>query len=317
MEQDNATPTGAESLQPAHAGRNAALAQIATAVNASYQQDMAAFNEETGEIAAKPKAEPEKVEAAAEVEQQEEQQQESQEAIQQTQTQAPQDEMETIVVDGQQVQVKRTQLLDAGKRTLQKEATADKRLAEAAEIRRQAEAFLNAARRQPSQDADTQVQSPSSDATNEDGRQQVRATPQDWDALVDQRLYLRDAEKAAQKFKAEFPEITQDPLLARLVSQLEDERIAKAVAEGTPLGDPWEAYKGHGETIKSRFIKPATSAQSAVSEDRQERKRSTTTVVGAGARAQSPQPQKTLTTAEQIEKMRIARMGRAIPMSKA
>lgn len=306
---DNATQTGADNLQPAHAGRNAALAQIAKAVDASYQEDMNRFDETTGVIEEKEK---QAQTAETQQEEQEEQQQETQEA----KPEAKEDDLETIVVQGQKVQVNKSQLLDAGRRTLQKESTADKRLQEATEMHRQAQAYLASLKQQhqPSSDADAQNQSPSSDATNEAGAQRP-ATQDQIRALVRQEQWLANAETAAQRFMSEFKDIAEDPMLMRLASHLEDERIAQAKSEGIPLGDPWEAYKKHGETIRTRFGKPQVE-KAAVSEDRVERKRSTTTVVGAGARMQASQPQKPLSTSEQIEKMRIARMGKAIPIAR-
>jgi hypothetical protein len=314
MTQDNATQTGADSLQPAHAGRNAALAQIAKQVDAGYQQDLASFNEETGEIT--PRQAPTQEQQTeptnqGQAEEQNEGQDEQQPAQQQT---APTEDLETIVVDGQQVQVKRSQLLDAGKRTLQKEATADKRLQEATETLRQVQAYATQLRQtQPSQDAGQFSQSPSQDATNGNGLSRQQATP-DLGTLVDERLWIHEATKAAQRFRSEFKDIADDPLLMRLAGQLEDERLAEAAGQGLPPGDPWEAYRKHGETIRARFLKPApTQAQVTGTEDRLERKRSTTTVVGAGARMQPSQPQKPLSTAEIIEQQRLARQrGRQI-----
>jgi hypothetical protein len=311
MQQDNATQTGAESLSPAHAGRNAALAQIASQVNAGYQEDLASFDETTGQIlpkqAEKPEQQPAQETQAAVQEGEQEEQRESQQATQQTPAQ--EEDLETIVVDGQQVQVKRSQLFDAGKRTLQKEATADKRLQEATEMLRQAQAYAQSLRQQhqPSQDAGDFSQSPpGQDATNRSGAQ-VQATPEDIRALVRHEQWLANAETAAQRFRTEFKDIADDPLLMRLAGQLEDERLAQAAQSGAPLGDPWEAYRKHGETIRTRFLKTNQTVQPAVSEDRQERKRSTTTVVGAGARMQASQPKQPLTTTEIIEQQRIAR----------
>lgn len=307
MDQDNATQTGADSLQPAYTGRNAALAEIAKQVNARYQEEMTPLDEEAG-VNRQVGRETESVQDEPEEEQEEQQEQEQP-------TPKPEDDLETIIVDGQQVQVKKSQLLDAGKRTLQKEASADKRLQEATEMLRQAQAYAQSLRQQhqPSSDAGDLSQSPSSDATNRSGEQQ--ATP-DTRALVRQELWLASAETAAQRFRTEFKDIADDPLLMRLAGQLEDERLAQAESSGAPLGDPWEAYRKHGETIRERFGKPQT-VKAATSEDRLEKKRSTTTVVGAGISKQSPQPQKPPSTSEQIEKMRIARMGRAIPMKRA
>jgi hypothetical protein len=323
MPQDNATQTGADSLQPAHAGRNAALAQIARAVNESYQEDLSPFDETSGQILPKQQATQatqQPAQTTAEAEQDGEQQGEQDEQQEQQQaapaTTTPEEDVETIVVQGQQVQVKKSQLLDAGRRTLQKEATADKRLQEATELLRQAQAYAQGTRQsaQPSQDAGQFSQSlPGQDETNGSGAQARQATP-DPRALVREELWMHDATKAAQKFQDEFKDIAADPLLMRLASQLEDERLAQAAEQGLPPGDPWEAYRKHGETIRERFLKPqATTVTPAVSADRLERKRSTTTVVGSGARMQASQPQKALTTSEIIEQQRLARQrGRQI-----
>lgn len=321
MQQENATQTGAENLQPAHAGRNAALAQIAKQVDASYQEDMNPFDESTGAVLPKQQATQQPVQTAQPEANEEDggEQQEEQQAEQQPVAQTkPEDDVETIVVQGQQVQVKKSQLLDAGRRTLQKEATADKRLQEATEMLRQAQAYAMSLRQsaQPSQDAGQNTQSPSEqDATNRSGQaNQSQATP-DLRALVKHELWLTNAESAAQRFRTEFKDIAEDPMLMRLAAQLEDERLATAESTGEPLGDPWEAYKKHGETIRQKFGKPQ-SVQPAVSEDRQERKRSTTTVVGSGARMQQTSTPKPLSTSERIENMRIARMGKAIPIAR-
>lgn len=320
MQQDNATQTGAESLQPAHSGRNAALAQIASAVNASYQEDLVSFDETSGQILPKQAEKPpvqqpaQETQAAAEEDGEREEQPESQEAAQQTAK--PEEDLETIVVDGQQVQVKRSQLIDAGRRTLQKEEAAAKRLEEATATLRQAQAYAAQLRQQyqPSPDAGNDSLSPSSDATNRSGAQAIPV--EDIRTLVRHEQWLANAETAAQRFKTEFKDIAEDPLLMRLAGQLEDERLAQAAQSGAPLGDPWEAYRKHGETIRARFFKTNQSMQPAVSEDRVERKRSTTTVVGAGARMQASQPQKPLTTSEIIEQQRLARRGRQIPTAR-
>jgi hypothetical protein len=307
MHQDNATQQGADSLSPAHAGRNAALAQIAKQVDAGYQEDLQSFDEASGQLL--PKGEGEQEEKPAPAVTQEAQGEQEQEPEQTTAQ--PEDDLETIVVQGQSVQVKKSQLLDAGRRTLQKEATADKRLQEATEMHRQAQAYLASLRQQhqPSSDAGSE-QSPSSDATNRSGNQ-TPATQEQIRALVRQEQWLASAETAAQRFMKEYKDIAEDRLLMGLAAQLEDERIAKANAEGIPLGDPWEAYQSHAKVIRERFGKPQQA--SAVSEDRVERKRSTTTVVGAGARMQPSQPLKPPTTAEIIEQQRLARQrGRQI-----
>lgn len=314
MIQDNATQTGAEGLQPAHTGRNAALAQIAKTVNDSYSEDMSAFNEATGEIL--PKEQPAVEAQAPEVEQQQGQSDENQT---QQSGEPPEEDVQTILVQGQSVQVKKSQVWDAGVRTLQKEATADKRLQEATEMLRQAQAYTANLRQQhqPSQDTGATQPLPEQDAANRSGNpSQTQATP-DIRALVKHELWLTNAETAAQRFRKDFKDIADDPMLMRLAAQLEDERLATAANTGESLGDPWEAYKKHGETLRARFGKPQTTATPAVSEDRLERKRSTTTVVGSGARMQPTSTPKPLTPSEIIEQQRLARQrGRQIQPSR-
>jgi hypothetical protein len=299
MEQENATQQGADSgqLTPAYAARSAAMAQIAQNVHQTYAPELASFDEETGQVAQvqpqvqePPRQEPERVEPPqAEVQAQPE----------------PQEDLETIVVDGKPVQVKRDQLIEAGRRTLQKESAADKRLQEATEIWRNAQAYANSLRGQPSSDAGFE-QSPSSDATNGSGSGAQQATP-DPRALVREELWIHDATKAAQRFKEEFKDIAEDPFAARLVATLENERLTLAAQQGTDLGDPWEAYKAHGTKVREWLGKAKPASGPAVSQDRIERKRETVTVTGASARMQPPAPPKPLTTSEIIEQQRLAR----------
>lgn len=296
MEND-ATQTGAENLTSAWTGRASAMAQIAQQAHAQVAEDLNDFDEGTGQLL--PKAgtetpEPDATEDAA-----------GDETNATTQT-PPADDLETIMVDGREVQVKRTQLLDAGRRTLQKEAAADRRLEEAAETLRRAKAYEQGLMRQPSPDAGSE-ESPPTDATNGNGTHQGQATP-DIGALVDQRIWIRDADKAAQRFRDEFKDIVEDPLASRLVVQLENERLAEAAAEGKPLGDPWDAYRTHGVKIREWLGKKAPTMPA----DKADRKRDTVAVTGAGTRMQPPAPPKQLTTSEIIERQRLARAGRQL-----
>lgn len=65
-------------------------------------------------------------------------------------------EFDTLIVDGQEQKVDRDKIYDAGKRTLQKESAADKRLAEATEMLRKAEETMAKAQKPlPDKDEDT------------------------------------------------------------------------------------------------------------------------------------------------------------------
>lgn len=299
MEQENATQPGA--FESGSSARSNALAEIAKRVHEQNAADFNAFDEVSGEVLKKESVQTQEATQSAET-----QQAQPEQVEQEAQTTNADDGLETIVIDGQERKVKRDQVLDAGKRTLQKEAAADRRLEEAAETLRRAKAYEQGImQRQPSSDADTQQQ-PSSDAANGTGAQSRQATP-DIGTIVDQHLWLHDANKAAKRFSEEFKDIAEDPLLARLVAQLEDERLRDAAAAGKPLGDPWEAYKAHGDTIRKRFSMAKPGEVVEVSKDKAERKRDTVTVTGSTTSRPAPTPQKPLTTSELIERERVRR----------
>ena len=317
MTTENATQSGA--FESASSARSQAMAQIAKQVHERNAGDFNTFNEETGEIGARltttqPDPKPEAT-AQQPVQQEQADPENREENEQQQQEQQPQvaqtadDGLETIVIDGQERKVKREQIIEAGRRTLQKESAADKRLAEATETLRRAQAYEQGilARQLPNQDAGNQQPPSREDAANGTGdtdRQQ--ATP-DIGTLVDQRLWMHDANKAALRFQTEFKDIMGNPLLARLAAQLEDDRIREAAEQGKPLGDPWEAYKAHGERIRKEFKlgQPAETVQ--VSDDKKERKRDTVTVTGSTTTRPAPTQAKPPTTKELIEQMRVAR----------
>jgi hypothetical protein len=309
MTQENATQPGA--FESASSARSQAMADIAKRVHEQNAGDFNTFDEETGQIGAQLTPTPER-----EPEQQVEQEAQADPA--EAQAQQPADDLETIVIDGQERKVKRDQIIEAGRRTLQKESAADKRLEEAADTLRRVKAMEDALlRRQPSSDAGDDNQMPSSDASNGNGAQSTQATP-DTRALIKEELWLDRADQAAQRFKEEFKDIADDQFAARLVAQLEDERLAKLAQEGKPItsGDPWEAYKAHGARVREWLGKAKPTGQVQVSTDKAERKRETVTVTGSTTSRPAPQPKKPETISEQIERMRIARMGRSIPISR-
>lgn len=301
MTQESATPEGVEALQPAYGARASAMAQIAQQVHAQNAADLADFNEETGELVRKETPDDTPIDPP-------DNQDEGEPNIQ-----AQPEDSETIIVDGKEVKVKRDQLIEAGKRTLQKESAADRRLQEASETLRRAQAYERQMMQgRPSTDAVDDPELPSSDAAN---RSSEQSTP-DLRAIVREQLWLSDADKAKDKFQSEFSDIVKDPLAMRLVVQLENERLAEMAAQGIPLtGDPWKAYSEHGNKVRE-WLGKTKATTAAIPDDKQERKRGTVTVVGSGARQPAPQTQKPLTVAEQIEKMRTSRAGRPIQNSR-
>lgn len=302
MDDNDPTQQGGPEFTPGHATREAMMEEIANRG--------APPADEAIEKAAKPEPVTEVVEPVEDDEP--EQAAEGEEEAPQAEEEPEAPRMVQIVVHGQTIEVAEDKILEAGKRTLQKESAADKRLQEAERIRRDALALMDRARGvaqgEPSQDAHAnEAQEP---ATREHN-------PAALDVLLEQKLYMRDAQKAANKFRTDFADIAGDPYLMQIAANLEQERLDHATAVGAPFGDPDDAYRKHGESIRQwlKGQRPATVA--APSTDRQalaERKRSITTVTAANARARPSAPARQPTTSEIIEAERVARQrGRQLP----
>lgn len=297
---------GQEEIKPTANPRNAVLAQIAQTAHASVADEMAGFNEETGEIE-------KKADTPAKVEEVPAERAEIQQAEPAT-TEPPAPKMVSIVVDGQTIEVEESRIIEAGKRTLQKDHAADRRLQEAAQTKRQAEALLAQAQRLSIPDAANNETTPSQDASQP--AQQQSFDPVAIDTYLENKLYMRDAQKAAEKFKTDFPDIASDPHLMNMAATLEQQRLNTAAALGEGFGDPFDAYRKHGEAVQKWLTertgaKPVVAAQSM--EDKQERKRTITAVQAVNAKAPAPAAPKVLSTAELIEQMRESRTrGRVI-----
>lgn len=287
------TPTeGGEDIPefvPAYQERNNAIADIAKRVDAAVQEELHEFDEDTGELG-KPVLEKKEVKAPEDEPNEPDEPQEPEAKVE-----APAIRMVDITVDGRHMQVPEDKIIEAGKRTLQKESAADRRLQEAVTKERQAQAMLERAERLSRGDASTEP------APSQDAPQQT----QDIRSVVKIELYNAESEKALAKFKQEFPEIISDPILSRLAAQLEDDRMAQAAAFGEPLSDPVEAYRKHGESIRARLGKMAAPAETSAAKI--EKKRAMTVAPAANARAPQPVEKKPLSVSEQIEAMRTAR----------
>lgn len=307
MNENDPTQQGGqdEEIKPTINPRNAAMAQIAQRTQADGAADLSDFDEESGEItpnatqvaaAPAPAAEPDApapvVAAPAPV--------------------APR--MLTIIVDGQPIEVEESRIIEAGKRTLQKDQAADRRLQEATQTKRQAEALLAQAQRLSTTDTAPTEQAPSQDAP----QQQTQATkgldPEMLDKLLEDKLYLRDANKAREKFLADFPEIAGDPHLMNIAASMEQQRLDTATALGESFGDPFEAYRKHGESVQAWLTKRSGTTPVAAIVDKMERKRTITAIPAINARAPAPATPKVLTTSEQIDAIREQRkLGRPVP----
>lgn len=283
------TQTGGTEPTPAMNSRNAAMAQIAAAHNAAHSEDLQDFDEESGEIT--PREVSVETEPAAVVEE-----------VQALPAEVPEKKMVSIVVDGQSIEVEETRIIEAGKRTLQKESAADKRLQEANQMLARARQYEQASRQR---DPATEDNPPSQDAEPIE-RAATGLDPAQLDAYFENKLYMRDANKAAAKFMEEFPDIASDPFLAQMAANLEDKRLQEATALGEAFGDPFEAYRKHGKTVQE-WLQKRVGVKAEVPADKAERKRTITAVASTGAKAPAKQEAVTPTTSQTIEQMRASR----------
>jgi hypothetical protein len=295
---------------PQLSSRQAAMQQVVANAQRNLAPDLADFDEETGTSSPRdpipePEPEPEPDDSVI-----------TAPPEPQADPEPPKPRMVPIVVDGQTIEVDETRIIEAGKRTLQKESAADRRLQEANEILNRARAQqpraqdpANPNQPEPSQDA----QQPPSQATN--GLQDPEALIDAIGQSVTQRvLESIKSQNAVAEFRKEFADIASDPYLWQIAVQLENERLQEATALREAPGDALEAYRKHGEAIRAWRGKQAPApAAPAVPADKQERKRTITAIPAVNAKAPAPQQPKTLTTAQQIEQMRQARkQGRPI-----
>jgi hypothetical protein len=299
---------GTEAPAPSANPRNAVEAAIAAQVHAAAADELASFNEDTGEIA--PKAETPREEAAAPAA--------APEPGEQVQAPAPEPDkprMLTIIVDGQPIEVEESKALEAGKRTLQKDTAADRRLQDATRRLQEAQAAQRrneeqaAYIRQVAQQHGIELQAPSQDAPQPSQQTTPALDPAALGAMIENQMYIRDAQRAATKFWSDYPDIAADQHLRQMAANLEQQRLDAAKSVGEPFGDPFDAYRKHGDTIrdwlKQRTAPAATAAQPIT--DKTERKRTITAIPAVNARASAPEEKRPPTVSEIIEAERVAR----------
>lgn len=310
-----ATQTGAEEVQATPNPRNAALEQIANTVEEQKKEEFAPLVPEVSQEtpaetpAEKPEKEPEKApEPEAKTEEQEHQEEHEN----------PQERLVTIKVDGREMQVPESQIIEAGRRTLQKEVAADRRLEEATRLLREAEAR---AKQPPKQDVaqapqqydaatlaqaltsgDQQLAALAVEEIQKAGRQPQQAIPPE--AIFGFVRQEIEATTAQEQFKSEYADIVKDPFLLQLAVNLEDQRLAKVAAGQEPVIPLYEAFKQHGETIRKWR---GTQTQGETLSEKRERKATAQTLPSAKAKAPAPESEKPETTEDIIQQMRRAR----------
>lgn len=275
--------------------RNEMLSSIAERARQERDQEMQANGQEPVdtmniEVNEEKEPEPEKIE-------------EKQEEVKE-----PVIETVKIKVDGEEKEVPKDKIYDAGVRALQKESAADKRLEEATRLLKEAKEYVQPkAKEEPSQQWDDQTIAYALEHGDEAQKayavSQMRGrdttTPEELIAQTTQKVLDNvDFKTASDWFLTEYSDIAKDPYLFQLAGFAED----KARAEGDSRSRK-ELYKEIGDNL--RKWKGGNTVQTL--EDKKEQKSTIVNLPSASVKKTAPAEAKPRTTADIIEDMRKAR----------
>lgn len=213
-----------------------------------------------------------------------------------------------IKVDGEEKEVPRDKIYDAGIRALQKESTADKRLEEATRLLREIETKYAQPQQQqnPSQEWDDQTVAYALEHGNEEQkayavsllRGRSNTTPEQLVNDTTQRvLDTVDFQEASRKFATEYSDIVNDPYLLKLASIAEDE--ARASGDKRPRA---ELYKDIGDSLrkwKGGIVTPVS-----MDEKKELKAKNVINLPSASMKKTVTEIEKPKTTADIIEDMR-------------
>jgi hypothetical protein len=233
------------------------------------------------------------------------------------------EEMVTVIVDGEEREVPLSKILDAGKRTLQKESAADKRLEEATNLLKEAKA-----QKPPEKDTDTGEESKKMtpkeiahaiqygtedeaaaaiEQLNTMGRGET-VTPEKIAEIAKKTVQeTNNAEKIFTKFNAPedkggFKDLADDPYLRNLAIEKVNERLGK----GEP--NSWETYEAAGKDVRSWMAK--FKGEKDPFSDKKDKKKTIDNVKAANAVVNQKPIEKSQSASDVIEEMAASRPGR-------
>lgn len=223
----------------------------------------------------------------------------------------PVEKMVKVKVDGKEMEVPESQVLDAGIRAVQKESAADKRLAEATQLLKTAQEAA-APKKTPLPDMDeVELSKRIRMGTDEEAQEAIRilqgrdkATPDEIAAAVEGRVLKQiEFKDAVTWFQSEYKEIVADPHLVNIA--IAEEARLRSEGDERPYK---EVYKDVGEIIRKKLQdwkggKPTVST----STEKRERKAEITNLPAASARQQAPEQPKPKSPSQIIQEMREAR----------
>lgn len=227
--------------------------------------------------------------------------------------QPAEEEFVTVKVDGQERQVSKAMILEAGIKTVQKESAADRRLEEATRLLREAQE-ASKPKTQPLPDMDEVELAQRIRMGNDQeaaeamrvlkGRSQDAATPEQIAAAVESRVMDQMTARAAlQKVQSDYPEIFSNPTLTQVASMYDAQMLNAGDSRSYS-----ERFTEIGERIRKDFqIAKGGKPEVATMPNKQERKATITNLPSASVRQAAPEQPKPRTTAQIIDDMRKAR----------
>lgn len=206
---------------------------------------------------------------------------------------ASDDQMVTLIVDGKEVQKPLSEVLDAGKRFLQKDMTADERLVEATRILKEAQKVQGGehqpAEKRPSEsvqeDDDAELARAIQLGSDEEARAAIsklrrsgRADDSSITSMIDARIEFREA---ASWVQSEYKDLLTDPLLGGVFMQKEAE--ARAAGDKRPYRD---LYKDIGDGL--RKWRDGLAPKVNQTQDKESRKADNVTTLPTAASVKAP-----------------------------
>jgi hypothetical protein len=219
-----------------------------------------------------------------------------------------------IKVDGEEREVPKDKILDAGIRALQKESTADKRLEEATRLLRDIEQkYAQPAQQQQQQSLSQEWDDATVAYALEHGSEEQKAyavslmrgrgnATQEALEAIEQRAVTKaldtvDFRDASQWFQSEYKDIVADPYLLQLAGIAED----KARASGDQRSRR-ELYKSIGDDL--RTWKGGVTTTQSLEQKRDQKSNNIINLPSASVRKSAPAEAKPKSTSDIIEEMR-------------
>lgn len=204
------------------------------------------------------------------------------------------DPTEKIKVDGQEQEVPQSKLIEEGRKALQMELAAEKRLAEAKELKRQYEELL--AKANPPEQKEDLAEAIQNAAFDPDAAKRVAKALQEPKGVTREEIRQEiQAQQMLDRFSKEYEDIVKDPNALRLAATMEAEK--RASGDNRPLYDIWSEV---GNSIREW-------KNSIAGTSKQEAKEKLKDINVAGARIEQPRDSRPPTPSEIIERMRKAR----------